>query len=136
MDKLQSLKFSLVSPVVAFVAISQPAYAQEEIDDLLPHAACFEKAGANGNVISVIAPKQAASAMRAKDFTRAPCRKSFETAALREAYRDGVCHMAATYRPDQIANFEELYGERPEVLCGLAEVAISQWRFRGRGQSN
>jgi hypothetical protein len=38
--------------------------------------------------------------------------------------------MASTYRADQIAVFERTYGERPGVLCGMAEVAVSQWQLR------
>ena len=125
-----------VSVSLLLIAISPSATAQEELDDLLPSAACFVRAGSNGKAISVIVPRQSAAAMRAKEFTREPCRTSFATLAQRETYRDSVCHFASTYRPEQIAVFEELYGERPGVLCGLAQAAISQWKFRERGQAN
>lgn len=127
---------SLGTKLVAFAATllaiipSDPVAAQETPDDLLAGAVCMVRAGSDGSSIDIIVPLRSAPAMRAKGYERQPCRQSFETAAQRDAYRDGVCHMASTYREEQLVAFEKLYGERPGVLCGMAEVVIAQWQFR------
>lgn len=112
------------------MANSAAASDQEQEDDLLPKAVCFVREASDNVGLSIVVPSQSASAMRAKGFKREPCRKNFANAAARNAYRDEVCHMASTYREEQLVSFENLYGERPGVLCGMAEVAISQWRVR------
>ncbi|MDP2129913.1 MAG: hypothetical protein U0975_08370 [Erythrobacter sp.] len=91
---------------------------------------CLKREGDDGKPLAIIVPALAEKAMSDKGFVPEPCTAAFATSSLRENYRDAVCHMASTYRRDQIAVFERKYGERPGVLCGMAEVAVSQWQLR------
>lgn len=126
--------FGIALSAVAIAALASagvtPLAAQEPVDDLLPNAACFERTAEDGTVLSIIVPYPASSGMRAKGFERQPCSQNFASAVEREAYRDGVCHLASTYREQQRVKFEELHGESPSVLCGMAEVIAGQWQFR------
>lgn len=97
--------------------------------DLSP--VCLVRPGVDGKPLAIIVPAESEKAMRDKGFTQESCDVNFATLAARESFRDAICHTASTYRADQIAAFERAYGERPGVLCGMAEVAVSQWRLRG-----
>lgn len=125
---------SFVAGAIALsVSVPGTILAQSSDDPLVPGAVCMARTGSDGKPLAIIAPKVAEGAMAAKGFERQPCSANFSTPALREAYRDGVCHMASTWREGQLNAFEKTYGERPGVLCGMAEVAISQWQFRSQG---
>jgi hypothetical protein len=91
---------------------------------------CMVRKGSDGKPLAIILPALAEKAMRDKGFVPEDCVANFDTPASREDYRNLVCHMAANYRADQILVFERRYGERPGVLCGMAEVAVGQWQLR------
>ena len=117
----------LVALFAVSSALSSIANAASSGEDA---PSCLTKMGDDGKPLSILVPGLSEKAMRDKGFVPEPCSEKFSTLAARENYRDAVCHMASTYREDQIAVFERKYGERPGVLCGMAEVAVSQWTLR------
>ncbi len=77
-----------------------------------------------------------ARALRANGFVATDCKTIFPTTAQRERYRDKVCVMAARFSDEVQAQFAELLGERPAVLCGMAELAVGQWEPRETGKAH
>ena len=124
------------SPVIIFAAVVlwsaglADAAGAQGWESNTGQPVCLFREGTDGKPFSIIIPAAGEKAMRDKGFVPEPCTVNFASPVLREGYRDAVCHMASTYRADQIALFERKYGERPGVLCGMAEVAGSQWQLR------
>ena len=78
-----------------------------------------------------ILPATDVAAMKAKGFDPVPCKRDFGSAEQREAYRDAICQMVSSWREELQADFERVRGERPAVLCGMAEIAIDSWSRGG-----
>lgn len=126
---LSSVAFLFPAAALLNAGLSNPLAAQSATGSA-EDAVCLVKLGDDKHQLAIIVPSAAEKAMSDKGFVREPCSSTFATPAAREGYRDAVCHMAATYREDQIVVFERKHGERPGVLCGMAEVAVSQWQLR------
>ncbi len=130
MKPFLSGKVAALSLVAVFAGQSVASSMANAADSSEAPPSCLTKMGDDGKPLSILVPGLSEKAMRDKGFVPEPCSEKFSTLAARENYRDAVCHMASTYREDQIAVFERKYGERPGVLCGMAEVAVSQWTLR------
>lgn len=78
--------------------------------------------------LSVILPARDVAALAAKGFTIEPCSKAFATEQSVEKWRDEVCLMAATLNSDVQDTIEQRAGERPAVLCGMAEEVVGAWQ--------
>jgi hypothetical protein len=74
-------------------------------------------------------------ALQTKGFVVADCKAAFRTADQQERYRDKVCVMAARFSDEVQTQFAELLGERPAVLCGMAELAVGQWEPSENGKA-
>lgn len=120
----------LAAALIALPAGLSAASAAQGSDSGDAAPVCLLREGTDGKPLLIIVPAAAKKGMSDKGFVQEPCSQNFATLVAREGYRDAVCHMASTYREDQIAVFERRYGERPGVLCGMAEVAISEWNLR------
>ena len=94
--------------------------------------ACMERTSRGGDTIAVILPRSNSKKLQAKGFKNVSCNKRFRTEAERIAYRDAICAIASSWRLELQAHFERVHGERPAVLCGMAEAAMnSQWKRKG-----
>ncbi len=108
---------------------AMPVAAQSASNDAAP--ICMTRTPSEGAAVNIILPASNAGAMRAKGFETVPCSQSFATAAQRETYRDAIC-LAASKRSHSLQEAYELrLGERPAVLCGMAELAVSRWKRGG-----
>lgn len=137
-DRRMTTKTARILPILCAVvfilsmlgASSVFAQSSEAEDPLTPGAICMVRTAQDGETLNIITPVRSAGGLRDKGFTREACITAFETVDQRKAYRDWICHAASTFRRDQSSVFEERYGESPAALCGMAEIAISQWNFR------
>ena len=127
------LPISVCSVIAATMIVLSPgrltASAAQGAGEVSANPVCLVRVGADGKPLAIIVPAVSERAMIDKGFEPQSCEVSFATIPARETYRDVVCHMASSYREDQISVFERRYGERPGVLCGMAQVAVSEWRL-------
>lgn len=107
-----------------------PVQAQTEANNAAP--VCMARTAENGSTINIILPASNQGAMRAKGFLPVPCSEHFGTVQQREAYRDQICLAASRGDRTLQDTYELRLGERPAVLCGMAELAISRWKRGGR----
>lgn len=83
-----------------------------------------------GSTLTIIVPQRDAKGMRGKGFKRIPCpsgKRLADSAELLE-WRDKICTAAANGSQVFQKQFEGRYGERPAVLCGMAEQVSGQWK--------
>ncbi|WP_379548284.1 hypothetical protein ACFCW2_03735 [Qipengyuania sp. DSG2-2] len=80
--------------------------------------------------VPVVVPARDVGGMVAKGFRVSGCKKFFASTEAQIAWRDEVCAIAALNYTGQAESFERRVGERPSVLCGLAQVALGP-RSRG-----
>lgn len=96
---------------------------------------CLVRAGKAGNEpLNIVVPSRDAAALKVKGFELADCRGTPFSRAAQIALRDRVCRIAADEPEGIQLQFEHILGERPAVLCGLAEAAQGVWSSEERGQ--
>lgn len=96
---------------------------------------CMARAAEDGSRLVVILPATDVAAMEDRGFVLLPCGDAFASQAARERWRDNICTITAT-QPESVQNLLEAHlGERPGVLCGMAEIAVGPWR-RGEQRSD
>lgn len=88
--------------------------------------------GASESARSILVPAINVPAMRAKGFINDDCARRFRSITQRRAWRDNICKYAAEQSEVLQKQYEAQFGERPAVLCGMAELVVGQW-VRGRG---
>lgn len=69
--------------------------------------------------------------LEAKGFQRVACAGAFGSHVGLVSFRDAICTIASI--PDKATQdtYEAQFGERPAVLCGMAERALGQWKRKG-----
>lgn len=122
---------ALVVSLMLAVGTVLPVRAQPVADGAPAGAVCMAMMEDDRPVLAIILPATDAAAMKAKGYQPRSCSESFATQAQREAWRDRICELAALPLENIQKQFHSSYGERAQVLCGMAEVATSQWR-KGR----
>lgn len=95
--------------------------------------ACMVKTFENGAEFPIVLPASNVDAMEAKGFEVAPCGKSFRGRPSIENWRDEICRIASLQSEGMQDQYEEKWGERPAVLCAMAELTSSRWT-RGRSR--
>ena len=110
-----------------------PSQAQSNEGSTNAAPVCMVRMISETEEFPIILPATDVDAMKAKGFEPASCDADFGTAQQREAWKETICEMASIRNESVHENFEEKWGERPNVLCGMAEQASSQWK-RGRKQ--
>ena len=72
-----------------------------------------------------------ATGLEAKGFQAVSCSEKFGSQTSLLSYRDAICTIASI--PDKATQdtYEEQFGERPAVLCGMAERTLGQWKRQG-----
>ena len=122
-----ALALSLVS-ITSPSATAQAASDRVDPAAVLPGGAvCMSRVIRDEDRFWIIVPAKDARTMMVKGFVPGHCRMAFGSQEQREAWRDQICHIASTWREDLQDHFEKTRGERPAVLCGMAELAIGQW---------
>lgn len=76
---------------------------------------------------SVLVPATDRAAMQAKGFEVRLCAARFGSAAQRGRWRDQICGFAAFQSEPMQEQYERLFGERPAVLCAMAERVVGDW---------
>lgn len=121
---LKSFLLSVAS--IPFVAAPGSVLAQSSPPANPPESVCMLKDGA-ADAVKVILPKAAEETMAAKGFVSFDCDRGDFSQAERLSYRDSVCRIAAQETETVQKQFEQVLGERPAVLCGMAELILGAW---------
>ena len=93
---------------------------------------CLMRTLDDGARLDVIAPATDVGGLTKKGFQPTSCNVAFATVEQRETWRDAICTIVATANHGVQDAMEAKLGERPNVLCGMAEIAVGEWR-RGPG---
>ena len=80
----------------------------------------------------IVASAEDVDALEAKGFDVESCDRAFEDLQKVERWRDYVCQIASVPNEKVQLKFEEKWGERPAVLCAMAELASSPWKRGGQ----
>ncbi len=111
---------------------SSPVMAQSGTSTSNTAPVCMVRASASGDELVIVLPTKDVGSMEAKGFSLVPCNQKFGSQARLEAYRDSICTISSNLTEEQQQKFEQARGERPAVLCGMAEVTIGQWVRKGK----
>ena len=124
--------FALSLAALTAAVPQAPALGQTEAIRQNATSICMIGTSPYGNRFAIIVPATDTGHMRAKGFEPGQCEDAFASQAEREAFRDSICWIASSWREDLQQHFERERGERPAVLCGMAEIAVGQWEGAGR----
>lgn len=116
--------------LMLWLSPAMPALAQSggETSGLTP--ICLVNANSQSDAVIVVSAADV-PALEAKGFEVVNCANSFGSETSLQSYRDAICTIASI--PDKATQdlYEEQFGERPAVLCGMAERALGQWKRKG-----
>lgn len=91
--------------------------------------------GAPNTTVEVLVPAAQIKGMRAKGFKVSRCGANLSSLEAHRKWRDEICTIVATSNDDVQDALEKRLGERPNVLCGMAERALGRWQ-RGKAGVN
>lgn len=114
--------------LLAGIGLQQAASAQ--VQNGRAGAVCMANDKGNAGKFTILVPRANVEAMKAKGFKLTKCTAKTASRKSRRAWRNSICALAA--EPDEALqkHFAEQYGERPSVLCALAEQVVG--RAKGR----
>lgn len=126
--------FSTALCALSVVQIGQPEPASAQGSDGMAKM-CMERAasGEGMQATQIVVPAAAKATMEAKGFEQFQCGKGGFGVAEQAAFRDKVCGMAANAPTPVQDQLEIAMGERPAVLCGMAELVLGA-SVNGGGQ--
>jgi hypothetical protein len=131
--KITAVPVSLAGLILAasLAATPDPVVAQTATS-LTSSYACMERPsrGSGEQPTRIVAPRASVELMEGKGFTEFDCDRGGFPMNQRFAFQSRVCRMAAEHPEGMQQQFEKILGERPAVLCGMAEVALGQWDVR------
>lgn len=114
---------------MAASSLGVPALAQSASK---PPLVCLVREGLPSNdPLYIVAPASDAAALKAKGFVAADCGNTAFSRDRQIALRDRICRIAADEPEGIQLQFEHMLGERPAVLCGVAEAALGAWDSTG-----
>lgn len=120
---------AVLAAVVTATSYKYPAHAQTSPKTPL---VCLVREGLRGNdPLHIVAPASDAAALKAKGFVAADCGDPAFSRNRQIAQRDLMCRIAANEPEGIQLQFEHMLGERPAVLCGVAEAALGAWDSTG-----
>lgn len=108
--------------------VSGPIAAQNSEDQPRLNPVCMVKELEDGGQLPVVLPAGDQQAMKIKGFQVQPCAVAFGSRFKIEEWRNFICQIASDVSEARQTNFEQKWGERPAVLCGMAELTSSQWQ--------
>lgn len=79
---------------------------------------------ADGTAFSIILPRMFAERMEKRGFAATDCSAAFRSNSRIEAWRDNICEVASNKTEEVQQMYLASLGERPAVLCALAEAVI------------
>lgn len=110
-------------------SLPAPLAAQEVAVDEVPTGLCMaNQRPAQPAQTAILVPASDTSAMLEKGFAEVPCDDVFASGDEQRAWRDMICTMTATQSEGVQDQIELLLGERPAVLCGMAERVLRPWQ--------
>lgn len=119
--------------VVSLGGTSMPAMAQGkelvEGQDYVCMARTREEAGEKTTRIVVPAPS--IEFMQAKGFAEFDCIRGGFPPVQQVKFRDEICEITADQPEGMQQQLEGVFGERPAVLCAMAEIVVGEWDARG-----
>ncbi|MCB0072196.1 MAG: hypothetical protein KDE20_12090 [Caldilineaceae bacterium] len=138
---------SVLSAIVAGGLVLPAATPAQDNDDanadLRSNAVCMLRpfgdvpqvpVARRGQPFRILTIERAASGLEAKGFTRVDCTVAdLVLAGKRAGWRDEICELASKGNEAVQNQLERAYGERPAVLCAMAEAVAGQWERPGRG---
>lgn len=131
LDKAHSMSAYRMIASAAYAALglgiflSGPGRAQEHMEPSTEKICMVLGSGASSGAI--VLSKSDESALLAKGFVRTPCDEAFASEAEQRDWRDRICRFVATAPEGMQKNMEGAMGERPAILCGMAEVVLGPW---------
>jgi hypothetical protein len=121
--------FTILLGALPASSLGGPALAQAASR---PPLDCLVREGLPGNdPLHIVAPASDAAALKAKGFAAADCGDAAFSRDRQIALRDRMCRIAADEPEGIQLQFERILGERPAVLCGVAEAALGAWDSTG-----
>jgi hypothetical protein len=125
-------KSNINQTVLALASLLAVHFAEEKLgaqpaQETMASATCMVKLSNDGQKLAVILPHSDAAALQVKGFVQTLCESVFKSQSDRESYRNDICQIASSWREDLQNHFERERGERPGVLCGMAEMVVGQW---------
>ena len=116
---------------VSFAAAIEPASANTDDPGLgADDRICMIRSGEEGET-AIVLPTNDREAMMAKGFVDTPCGSAFAGEEDQRRFRDRICYLTASQNENVQQQLEALLGERPAVLCGMAEQVLGQWQRLG-----
>jgi hypothetical protein len=87
-----------------------------------------------GQSFLILTVARAVPNLETKGFARVDCAATdFAQADARKSWRSRICHQASEGGRSDQDRLEQTYGERPAVLCAMAEAVEGQWNGRDQG---
>lgn len=96
----------------------------------MTRAVAAADAGRSGQTRAIL-PEQDAEGLAGKGFARLPCSDAFASLEDAIAWRDKICRVTAVLPESMQGQLGRRLGERPAVLCGMAEQVLGQWDQAG-----
>lgn len=101
------------------------AYAQSPAAGVA--ARCMALPQEGGRQYPIIVAANQIGDLRNKGFRPIPCEEGFPNRASFELYRDRICYLNSILDEDMQEKFALAQGERPAVLCEMAEGYVGRW---------
>lgn len=125
------MKISHIITVSVFAALlAGTSSAASQADDFPSGAVCLSRTVSTiggENRLSIIVRLESVAAMEAKGFSQLECAEAFGSRKEALVFRDWVCSSASIPNERAQGRYEQYLGERPAVLCGMAELVLGQW---------
>lgn len=123
---------SSIAAVICAIVVAQPAVAQTDLAEDKSAAICLmiehpAEIDASAVRTGIVVPTTDVAAMIDRGFRVTPCQQLFTDTTAQIEWRDQVCAMAANQPEGIQLQLERLLGERPAVLCGMAEMVLGPW---------
>lgn len=127
-DMRSALAIALALFTIGLSTVGMPLRAQPAESGAAPGVICMASTASEGDQLLIILPPRNVSSMLGKGFAVVPCNKAFPTPTDREQWRDSICQLAALQLEYVQKQFASDHGVRAQELCGMAELATSQWQ--------
>ena len=123
---------AFVIGIFACATTPTQALAQTDSAALEMTPVCMVRQASEMSQMPIVASEDDVDALRAKGFEVEGCERAFEDLQEVERWRDFVCQIASVPNEKVQLKFEKKRGERPAVLCAMAELFSSPWSRGGQ----
>lgn len=121
---------------LSLAALGETPKAQAQTDRSGRAYVCMEQSRSDPGekMTRIIVPAPSLEVMLAKGFVEIDCDRGGFPFAQQIKFRDEICEIAAVQPESMQQQLESILGERPALLCAMAEIAVGQWDAK-RGPS-